>query len=395
MRKARRLFAGVRTFPLIALTGVLSILLLDTAGPWLLVVSSLFVAAVTVISYIRSTRAGQVGATTEVAALGTFLLGALARTGRLLPAAAAGVTVALLLVAKVRLERFSKALSERELLAALELAVISSIVLPLLPNQDYGPWQALNPFQIWLVVVLVSALSFAGFVAARVLGRNRGLVLSAAFGALVSSTAVTVSMAARARDDGDVGRAAAAATVLASTIMCARVLILVGAVAAEALTTLLPVTLTMAVVGSVASWILLRQVRDSGEGAGEELSSPLHLRAALAFGTVYAAMLVAVRAAQAHFGSSGVMATSAISGVVDVDAIAIALARSGGLSVVGWNLVAAGIAVAMVTNTVVKLILAAAIGRGRFGKDVAISLALMAAAGSATALSVWLRQLAR
>ena len=174
VRKGHAEFAGVRTFPLIALAGCIPMLVFDRTGPVLLAVAFLAVAAVTVISYHREVQEGRVGATTEVAAIGTFLLGALAGAGEIVLAAAAGVAVSVLLVAKPKLEAFSRALSPEELNAVLELAVISVIVLPLLPNRGYGPWQVLNPRGIWWVVVLVTALSFAGFVAVRLLGERRG-----------------------------------------------------------------------------------------------------------------------------------------------------------------------------------------------------------------------------
>jgi len=145
-----------------------------------------------------------------------------------------------LLVAKPRLEAFSRALTEEELTAALELAVISVIILPLLPNRGYGPWQALNPFEIWLIVVLVSGLS-CGVHRDSPFGQQRGMTLTGVAGSLVSSTALTVAMATQARATRELAPTAAAATVLASTIMCVRVAVLAGAVNVAILPRLLPV----------------------------------------------------------------------------------------------------------------------------------------------------------
>jgi uncharacterized membrane protein (DUF4010 family) len=255
-RKAYRLFAGVRTFPLIALAGALPMLIIAVTGPALLVASFVAVAAVGLVSYIRALEAGGVGATTEIAALATFLLGVLAGAGQLVVAGAAGVGVAVLLVAKPRLEAFSRALTEEELTAALELAVISVIVLPLVPNRGYGPWQVWNPFEIWLVVVLVSGLSFAGFIAMRLFGERRGITLTGVLGALVSSTAVTVSLATRSRQATALAAVTAAATVWASTIMCVRVGVLVGVVNVGVLISVLPVIGAMLVEGAVAAAVL-------------------------------------------------------------------------------------------------------------------------------------------
>src|SRR5262249_30927613 len=223
------------------------------AGPILLVTTSVGIGVVAIVSYVRCSASGKVGATTEIAALATFLLGALSGAGNLTIAGAAGVAVAVILAAKPPLERFSKALTADEVSAALELAVVSVIVLPLLPDRGYGPWNALNPREIWTVVVLVSALSFAGFVAMRVLGERRGLALTGAVGGLVSSTAVTLSLARRAH-----GGAAASAAVLASAVMCVRMAVLAGVANPGVLLPLVPVLAVMTVVGGLGVWLLAR-----------------------------------------------------------------------------------------------------------------------------------------
>lgn len=381
VRKDRPLFAGVRTFPLIALAGALPVLLREELGAGLLLVSFLAVAGVVVTAYVRG-DASHPGATTEIAALVTFLLGALAGAGQLGLAAAAGVTVAVLLAAKPPLERLSRALSAEEMYAVLELAVISVIVLPILPDRGYGPWQTLNPRSIWTIVVLVSALSFAGFVAVRLLGERRGALVTGALGGLVSSTAVTIAMAERSRDRGAEGTAAAAA-VVASTIMCLRVGVLAGVVSAGLLPRLLPVVATMAVVGLGAAALLTRGSRGRSAPAST-VRNPFSLASALAFAAVYAAVLVLVRAAGEYLGDRGLYATAVLSGAVDVDAPTIAFAR---LDVVDTRVPVAAITIAAVTNTLVKLGLGVAFGADRFRLQLAAALGLMALGG---AVAGWL-----
>src|SRR5258706_542201 len=206
------LYAGVRTFSLLALAGAVPALMLEHWGVVPLIVSFLATAALAVIAYWRGSAAGAPGSTTATAAPVTFLLGALAGSGQPLLAASAGIAVTTLLTAKTQLERFSRALSAQELNSVLELGVITCIVLPLLPNRGYGPWGAWNPFEIWLVVILVSAFSFLGFIASRLLGERRGLLVAGLGGALVSSTAVTVAMAQRSRAEPALERSAAIAT---------------------------------------------------------------------------------------------------------------------------------------------------------------------------------------
>ena len=387
-RKAHPEFAGVRTFPLIALAGCVPMLLFDRTGPVLLATAFLAVAAVTAISYHRQVAEGHVGATTEVAAIGTFMLGALAGAGEIVIAAAAGVAVSVLLVAKPRLEAFSRALTPEELNAVLELAVISVIVLPLLPSRGYGPWQVLNPRDIWWVVVLVTALSFAGFVAVRLLGERRGLAVTGAVGGLVSSTAVTMAMAERSREDERVAGPAASATVLASSVMCGRVAVLGGAVNAGILPRLLPVVVAMGLVGLAAAWWAGRGRGGELTQSGSKIRNPFSLAAAITFAVIYAAVLLAVRAAGEYLGSGGMYAAAALSSVADVDAVTIAFARLGPGDTL-WRTPAAAVALAVVMNTLVKLGLGVVRGGGAFRRDVAWSLGAMAAAGAVAGAAVY------
>jgi uncharacterized membrane protein (DUF4010 family) len=383
LRKSHAEFAGVRTFPLVALAGAIPMLLAAAWAPLLSAGALLAVAAIAVVSYQRTSAAGDVGATTEVAAIATFLLGALAGAGQLIVAAAAGVAVAVLLVAKPRLEAFSRALSAEELSAVLELAVISVIVLPLLPNRGYGPWGVLNPRDLWSVVVLVAGLSFLGFVAVRVVGERRGLTITGAVGGLVSSTAVTVAMADRARADGEsVAQPAAAATVLASTVMAGRIAVLAGVINTGIVSRLLPVVGAMIATGLMGAWLIARRPGSEGEvTAGSRIRNPFSLKEALTWAVVYGVILVVARAATEYLGQGGIFAVAAVSAIADVDAVTIAFTQLGARDG-AWRLPAAAIALAAVTNTVVKLAIAWWRGGGSYRPRVAAALGAMALAGA-------------
>ena len=389
VRKARQIFAGVRTFPLVALCGAVPALLVGELGPLLAAVSLVAVAAIAVVSYMRASANGDMGATTEVAAIATFLLGALAGAGQLVVAGACGVAVAVLLVAKPKLEAFSRALSPEELTAALELAVITVIVLPLLPSRGYGPWEVWNPREIWMVVVLVTALSFVGFVAMRLLGERRGMAVTGAVGGLVSSTAVTMAMAERSRSADDLSRAAAAAAVVASSIMPLRMAVLAGAVNAGILPRLLPVVFVMALAGLVAAWVLSRR-RDEPSESSSQIKNPFSLVAALSFAVIYAVVLVLVRGAGVYFGAGGTYAAAGLSAVADVDAVTIAFSRLGPGDTF-WRMPAAAVTVAAVANTLVKMTIALAMGSPRFRRYVAVSLGATAALGATAGLVVYWR----
>lgn len=386
-RKSRAEFAGVRTFPLIALAGCIPMLLQPPAGYILLAISFLATAAVTLIFYRAESAAGEVGATTEIAAIATFLLGALAGAGGLLFAGATGIVVAVLLVSKPPLEEFSNAITPEEIAAVLQLAVISVIVLPVLPNEGYGPWAILNPRSIWLVVVLVSGISLAAFVAVRLLGERRGLLVTGAIGSLVSSTAVTVAMADRSRENPASAPAAAAAAVVASTVMAIRVAVLAAVINVSLLPVLWPPIAAMTVVGAIASILLIRH-KDGGRPSPTAVRNPFRLRQAITFALIYAAILLTVRAAREYLAPAAIYAVAALSAVVDVDAVTIAFAQQGPGSD-GWRTVAAAVTVAAVVNTLVKLGIAAARGDAGFGRRTGAALGSMAAAGIVTGLAVF------
>ncbi len=384
-RKAREIYGGVRTFPLIALSGCVPMLVLDTAGPWVIVVAFAGIAAITAIAYWRGSRDGHVGATTEVAGIATFLVGMLAGSGRLFIAGAAGLVVATLLVAKPRLEAISRAMKPAEVTAVLKLAVISGIILPILPNHGIGPWNALNPREIWLIVVLVTGLSFVGFVAGRLLGEERGLTVTGLLGGLASSTAVTVAMAERSKESAQVAAPAAAAAVLASSVMAVRMAIFAGVVNREILPRLAPVCGVMALSGLVSAWLIAR-VRH--RKAHAPLRNPFSLGQALIFAVIYALILLAVRVTQQWLSSGAMFATATLGGVADVDAVTIAFAQLDPGSA-GWRIPAAAISLAAVINTLTKLGIAWARGSPAFRRPVAASLGVMALVGAAAGMTVF------
>ena len=388
VRKQHQLFAGIRTFSLIAIAGAVPALMLERWGPVPLVASFIAVAGVTIVAYLRSSAAGAIGSTTEVAALVTFLLGALSGAGQPLLAGGAAIAVAVLLAAKPTLKRFSRALSEQEIEAVLELLVITCIVLPLLPRQGYGPWQVWNPFEIWLVVVVVSTLSFAGFIAMRLLGEQRGLLVAGLVGSLVSSTGVTVAMAQRSRAEPALEHSAATAAILASAVMGLRVLVFVAAYGAALLPRLAPPVLAMAVVSAAVAAVFARRGGTGPAAAAAPLANPFSLRAALSFGALYAGVLLLVPAARLWLGSTGSFAAAAGSALLDVDAMTIAFAR-GAPAAGPWREAAAAIAIGVTTNTLVKAGIVAVLARGSFRRRVIAGLAVAAITCAGTAIVIY------
>lgn len=375
-------FAGVRTFALLALAGAGGALAGDLLGqPWPFVALLLTVGLLVVVSHGIGAWRGAVGVTTEVAALLTFVTGGLCYWGAVEVAAALGVTTTVLLSLKLELRRFARALTREDLLAALKLAVITAIVLPLLPDRSFGPppWDAFNPHRVWLMVVLVSAVGFAGYVLMRRLGPGKGIGLTGVVGGLVSSTAVTLAFSARGRREPALAPALTVGIVGSWTVMFGRILVVVAVVNPRLLGLLASPILAAGLVGLGASLVLVRRAR-RGEAPEVELKAPFELGPAVRFGALYAAILVAARGASLYLGDLGVYLSSVVASVADVDAITLSMAelsRGGDLDPLTAS---RAIVLAAMANTLVKGGLVVALGgRGLRRAALPVLLALLAA----------------
>lgn len=351
--------AGLRTFALIGLLGGLSTVFAQRFGPATQVALLVLVGVLLLAGYLVTARLHAVmGLTTFVAALATFVIGALAASGAWRTSAIVAVVVLALLQFKRPLHSGIGKLSETELNSGTQLLLISVVVLPVLPDQGYGPYGALNPYRLWWAVVLLSVLSFAGFVLMRWLGAKRGLTLTALLGGLVSSTATTATLARWARDTPAWRPLAAGGATLACSAMFARMAVLV-AVAAPALGRGPIVTFAaMAATGAAAgAWLTARSARSDLP----ELSvgNPLQLSAALKFAAFLAAVMVAGRFLSDRFGDAGVLLTAAVAGLVDVDAITLSIGRMVAEQTVAVPVATLALFTAATVNQLTKLGLAA------------------------------------
>ena len=389
----RRTFpGGARTHPLIALAGALATLVSGSVGPVALGVAFLAVTALLLLGYERDLRSsGERGITSEVAFLVTFLLGAVSTATdvapperRLLMVAAAAVVVTVLLSAKPVLHPFARRLSEDDLSATLKFLVLAAVVLPLLPDRDAGPLGALNPFKVGLLVVLVAAVDFVGYAAIRLLGSERGLGLTGLVGGFASSTAVTLSMSARAKGEPAATTACLLAILVAGVVMFLRVLGLVAAVNPRLLPRLAWPLGAMAIVALALSGLAYARARREAHRGDIEVSNPFELTSALKFGAFFAVVLVGSKAATKYLGTGGTYAAALVAGLADVDAITLSLAsfaRQGAAE----HTAAMGIFLATASNTLAKAGLAVAAGGWRFGRWVAIGFGLTVVAGLAAA----------
>jgi uncharacterized membrane protein (DUF4010 family) len=364
LREETRTFAGVRTFPLIALLGCAGALIADLTGGWAFGVLLVLLGLLITIAYAVDAAQGRVGVTSEVAAIVVFVCGALAYWGYLELTAALAVITFGFLTLKPQLHGLAARISSEDLYATLKFAVISLIVLPVLPNQTYGPppFDAFNPYQTWLMVVFISGISFLGYVLIKVIGPRRGIGLTGLLGGLASSTAVTLSFSQRSQEEPLLARPFSLAITLAWTVMFGRVIVEV-AVLNRALLRLVWVPLAAAMAAGLVFCGLYFLVQRTSQDSDVKLSNPFELGPAIKFGILYAVILVAAKAAQYYFEDAGVYLASILAGLTDVDAITLSMAQLAGTQGgVAPPTAAGAIVLAVISNTVVKGGLALSLG---------------------------------
>lgn len=377
--------AGIRTFGVVGFLGGLAAF---AAGGPATTMFALFFLGFTVLTAVAhavaASRTGDLSATTAVAALLTFLLGAIAVDGQMAVAAAGAVVATLLLSVKPILHGWLQRLEYQELSAALKLLLISVVLLPVLPDRGFGPWQALNPYEIWWMVVLIAGIQFCGYVAVRTAGPRRGLLITGFFGGLASSTAVAVSFARMSLQSPGWERLLAAGIVAATATMFLR-LILILAIVQPVLLAALGWPLAVAAAVSYGSVAWLARYRGTTEPEPKiEIKNPFEFWLALRLGLVLALIMLLAHALSRSMGSPGLFALAAISGLADADALSLSMAQLAGTSV-ALSDAAVTIGIAALANTAVKAALAGAIGNRRLALMVGGGLALSLIAG----IAVW------
>ena len=349
-------FGGVRTFALFGLIGCAAGYLADLfSNEWVFIALLMAVSLLIAVSYYVTASAGQRGMTTEVAAIITFTAGALCYWDQISLAVAIAVITTALLSFKLELHGFAERLTREDIVAALKFALIAAIVLPILPNETFGPppFDVLNPYRIGLMVVLISGISFLGYVLFKLLGSQRGTSLTGLLGGLVSSTATTLSFAQRSRKNSGLAKPFAMAIIIAWTVMFVRVLIEVRVVNKTLFGVVwLPVALAGLAALAYAAYLYFAPHEDDEEDV--EIKNPFELRPAITFGLLFGLILLVARAAQLYLGDTGVYISSFISGLADVDAITLSMAELSNSGEVGVNTAARAIVIAILANTLVK-----------------------------------------
>lgn len=373
--------AGLRTFALVALFGTLAgMLTRETDSPWILLGGLLVVGFMTIAAYLRERDAlADPGTTTVIAIVLCYGLGAIIWYGYGTLAVMLGITTTILLYFKTELHGWTQNLTRRDLVSVLQFAVLTFIVLPILPNRNYGPYDALNPHQVWIMVVLISGVSLAGYIALRVVGQRYGAPLLGLLGGLVSSTATTLMYARHGRNNRPLVALAAVVILLANLVVLARLAVVSSLVAPAVLPKLLPVLAAGLAPGLVLTALTWRRFGSGTEAPVPEITNPTEIRTSLGFGLLYAAILFLSSWLSDLIGNRGLYAVALVSGLTDVDAITLSSLRLYDLAKLEATGAVTAIGLAVIANIGFKLSLVFAIGGGVLGRRCAPGLLACAA----------------
>ncbi len=357
-----RLIGGIRTFGLVGLLGGLAALLGQQYGLNAWISITLIFGLLIIAGYLAEQRnTGDIGVTSPIALLLTFLLGSLALSDQRALAAACAVVIALLLSLKQPLHSAVRRLSGEEVSGALKLLFISLVMLPVLPNEGYGPWQAFNPYATWWMVVLIAAIGFAAYSAIRMIGPRKGLLVSALLGGMVSSTAMTMTLA-RLSERTHMHAILACGLLATSALMFPRVLLEVGVVNPALLgPLLLPLSICALTYAGGALWFLHKADSEPANQPEPFLKNPFELAPALRFAALLAVIAFLVEGGRRYFGDVGVYVVALLSGLTDVDAITLSLSRNA-IAELDSQVAVQGIYLAALSNSLVKGLLIALIG---------------------------------
>ncbi len=366
--------AGLRTFALVAMFGTLCALLTaKTDSPWLLIVGLAAVAGMIIAAHINNPgEENNPGTTTVIALLLCYGLGAMIWFGLAKLAVMLAIGITALLYFKPELRGLSQRLTRRDLVAVLQFSVLTFIVLPILPDKNYGPYDTFNPHQAWLMVVLISGIGLAGYTALHVVGTRYGAPLLGFLGGLVSSTATTMIYAKHGKLDQSTRNIAASVIVIAGMVVLLRLLVVSSVVAFGALPGLLPILAGGLLSGLMAALYSWRKMSKATELYLPETSNPAELHTALGFGLLYVIVLLGSAWMSDLAGSQGLYAVALVSGLTDVDAITLSSLRLFNLGQLSEQQAVTAITIAILSNLAFKFGMVVFIGGWNLAKQVAI-----------------------
>ena len=371
------IFAGVRTFPIIAVFGAIIGQLTAGYGAAVLVIGFVSVTVMAALAYWRESAGEKIGGTTGFTVLVTFGLGIFSSLNLVGAALAGAIVVTGLLSMRKELRTFSTSVTSQDLFAVVQFAAVSLIVLPLVPDETLGPWGVWNPQAIWLQVVLISGITFLGYVAMKLAGPSRGAALSGILGGFASSTAVMLTFSRRSKEVPELTGTFAFGALAGSATSLIRIFIIIVLVEPSlAIAGMLPLGSILLICAGGALFSRLRGSDPSTEGL--TISNPFELRMALEFAVLYAAILLVTRAAGEFFGTGGVYLASALGGLIRPDAIALSLTGST-FATLELDVVVRALTLAIAVNCLFKAAVGASLGSRQFARSVVATLVIAAA----------------
>lgn len=352
--------AGIRTFPILCILGFCSSYISDLVNShWPISITIFAIAGIFGLNhYIKATK-GDLGLTTAVSAILTIIVGVLCFYGQLNIAIAITLITTMLLSLKIEMHEFAHSILRKDFIAILKLAIISVLILPHLPNHTYGipPFDIFNPFKIWLLIVFISAISFIGYVLVKIRGPKQGIALTGYLGGFASSTALTLSFSERSNvSSGKIVHQMAFAIISAWTIMFIKVYFIVGALNMNLLEPLIVPLAIPTLVGFAYSYYMLKKLPTGHEEDDVTFDQPFELAGAIKFGVIFTIVLFISRITQIYFGDIGVYISSFLSGLADVDAVAISMSQlsSSATDTLNAQIATVAIAVGAASNTFSK-----------------------------------------
>lgn len=363
------LVEGMRTFMLISFFATLAAYFAEVLNSILIViVAFVFAGILTVLGYISKTRGKHVGLTTEIAFLLTFVIGLIVYSDSYpyYLSIASGLVLTLILVSKGRMHHFAKRLKEKEIWDAIIFAIITFVILPILPNRTIDPFNSFNPFLVWLSIVLVLTISFVGYIAMKIFGVRKGIALTGLLGGVASSTALSVAMAEETRKYPKIFNSAAFAICLAGSTMFLRILAVDFVINTDvAMKVVIPLAV-LGIVGYVSSFFIWKNKKSEQK---INVSSPLAFKSAFSFGIFFVVVFFLSRLTENYVGDAGILLLAFLAGLIEVDAINISLATLA-ISTITPSVAVYGILLAAIANTVSKWGLAKYFGTDALAKDV-------------------------
>lgn len=366
--KDQKIFAGIRTFPLIGILGFLTALTSSLTSEWVYVAVMFGFSGLLITAYLTAARDGRLGGTSEVSALLVFILGTMVYYGYILLPAIIAIVITMFLSLKIQLHTFVGKISGEDIFATLKLAIISIIILPLLPDRTFGPLDVLNPRLIWYMVIFISGISFVGYFFIKLLGKDRGIILTGLLGGLVSSTAVAFSLSKKSVLQPLLSYNYAIGIVLASTMMFIRVFIIVLVLNSALVSNLWIPLLIFTIAGYIISRIMYKK-ESKNDLTDIEISNPFELKSAFLFGLLFAAVIFGAKAAQVYLGDQGIYAASALAGLTSVDAIVLSISKLSKDNLV-FLVAEKAIIIALISNTIVKILITVLWGSAELKKAV-------------------------